>query len=597
MGKCPGYVIPPRYWAWAGRRRTVRVVLWVIAVGVGVSHFDTAGRWMANDLDTPEPFRRPTDRGYGHTQIDFGGQWVMGRMLVEGHGRDLYHRQAQWGVVRAGYPEADETPVQREESILPGGRRRLARTPDDVGHDADNLMQWFMGTDPPEWKTGGGAVAAQLAVEPLGGNPFAAAARHQAARDAITPSTLAKLEEPAVGGPLYPPVHAFIYAPVGLIDRPHVAYRVFQLLAVGLAYVGGLGISVLTRGRVWWSVGSVALLLYPGCRSGLELGQNPTLSFAILVWGWVLASRGRDWTGGMVWGLFAFKPVWGMAFFLVPLLMGRWRFCVGMVGTGFALAVLTLPVVGLHSWFDWLAVGSEAADQYTWSQNWINLSRDLQGIPRRFLHDFGKPYTERETPLAKTVAWTLWGLVFATTVVVYRLRADRRDPCGLGAGFLFLGAFLTCYRFMYYDVVLSLMGGAVLFADPRRLFRTRVFGLSLSPGVPAGDRELVAPPTAPDPFGPKLVGYVNSFPLTVVLGLYLIDNWLMALAVEATIGVGGWGHPEASTGGGTAWHIPRVEAAASLAYPWDTFLVILLWAWCGVRLIGWREAAERTAGR
>src|SRR5205823_6328402 len=95
--------------------------------------------------------------------------------------------------------------------------------------------------------------------------------------------------------------------------------------------------------------------------------------------------------GGVVWGLFAFKPVWGLAFFLVPLLSGRWRMCLAMVGTGAALGLLTLPVVGVQTWFDWLQVGREAAGVYNVNENWIHLSRDLQGIPRRLLLDFNLP--------------------------------------------------------------------------------------------------------------------------------------------------------------------------------------------------------------
>ena len=85
------------------------------------------------------------------------------------------------------------------------------------------------------------------------------------------------------------------------------------------------------------------LFLFPGTRGGLDLGQNPTVSLAIVVWGWALASRGYMIGGGMIWGLFAFKPVWGLAFFLVPVLTRRWRFCIAMVVTGCGLAAATLP--------------------------------------------------------------------------------------------------------------------------------------------------------------------------------------------------------------------------------------------------------------
>ena len=138
------------------------------------------------------------------------------------------------------------------------------------------------------------------------------------------------------------------------------------------------------------------------------------------IWGWALASRGYNVAAGIVWGLFAFKPVWAAAFFLVPLLMRRWRFCLAMVLTGAVLGALTLPFVGLQSWFDWLQVGSDASELYKVNKNWIHLSRDLQGLPRCMFMDFEKPEARRATPpLINALAWGLWGAVFGATVIIY----------------------------------------------------------------------------------------------------------------------------------------------------------------------------------
>src|SRR5262249_15056240 len=172
-----------------------------------------------------------------------------------------------------------------------------------------------------------------------------------------------------IGGPLYPPVHAFLYTPIGLFEHPKDAYPVFQVVAVLFAFAAGLGICFFTGGRGWWAVGTLAVLLFPGWRSALDLGPNPPPTLTIAPWGLGLASRGPDVAGGMVWGLFAFKPVWALAFLLVPLLMGRWRFCEAMVITGATLGLLTLPVVGVQTWFDWLQVGQEAAALYNVNDN------------------------------------------------------------------------------------------------------------------------------------------------------------------------------------------------------------------------------------
>jgi arabinofuranan 3-O-arabinosyltransferase len=579
-----GYVIPPRYWKWLANRRLLHAVTWIVAIGIAAHHLHGGRTWLANEPDAPEHLRRPDAGGQGHTQIDFGGQWVMGRMLVLGHGRELYHRQRQWEVVRQGYPTTEETPTQREETLLPRHQRRLARSDEDVGHDADHMLYWFMGKDPEAWKIVGGAAAAPLVVE-MAGNPLAVVARTQTAAMAATPAVVAQVEAPAIGGPLYPPVHAFLYAPLGLFDHPQDAYYLFQFIAVGFAILAGRGIAIVSGNRISWPIATIAVLIYPGCRVAIDLGQNPTISLCIALWGWVLVTRRREWAGGAVWGLFAFKPVWGLAFFLVPLVMGRWRVCLAMVGTGAALAACTLPFVGLHSWFDWLAVGAEAAELYNRSQNWINLSRDLQGIPRRFLHNFALPEAERETPLAQAVAWSLWGIVFVSTVLIYRLRADRTKRVGLGPAYLFLGAWLTCYRFMYYDVLLSLVGVACLCAEPWRLLNSRVFGLHFARQSLQTGTDIRPTLAAVQPLGPRLLGYMNSFPLTLIIGLFVLDNLLTRLQIEATIGVLAWGTTSAAPDGSVIRSSPRFAADSSINYPWDTLLILLLWGWCGWRLV------------
>jgi arabinofuranan 3-O-arabinosyltransferase len=579
------YVIPPRYWAWLGTRRAVAALVWLAAIGVGVGltyrsiHMFDAPRHV-------EPERKRPDGNNGHTQIDFGGQWAMGRMIVTGNGRQLYHRQKQWQVVRDSFPEEDESQVQREESRLPRNKQSQARPDEDFHHDATNLMSWFMGYEKEphaEWKKLAGAAAAPFA-QPIPGQPLAAAALEQAAADTVTPELSEKLNEPMIGGPLYPPVHALMYAPLALIDRPQVAYHVFQLLCALLVPVAALGVTVLTRGRIWWSFATLCIFTYPGARGGLDLGQNPVVSLCIAVWGWALASRGRNVAGGMVWGLFAFKPVWGAALFLVPLLMRRWRFALAMVLTGAALAAATLPVVGIESWFHWLRIGSDASELYKTSENWIDLSRDLQGLPRRALTDFSMPYDVRSTPLINALAWGVWGSVLAATVAIYLFRADRTRSTGVGAGFLFLGAYLTCFHFMYYDALISVAALAVLFAGPRRFFRLEPFAIEPAAAAPSLVLGRALPEAATSaPLGARMLGYMNSFPLTLVAAMFLMENSLSGMELEATAGIRYFATP--ATDGSTSPKVPRLRVDTTVRFPTDTFLLMGIWAWCGWRLL------------
>jgi arabinofuranan 3-O-arabinosyltransferase len=587
-----GYAIPPRYWSWLGTSWTLVAIVWVAAISCGVGFAYRALHYF-DDRPSIGPERQRADGNNGHAQIDFGGQWLMGRMIVTGNGRQLYHRQRQWQVLRDSFPVEDESPIQREEGSLPQYLRTQSKPNEKWEHDSSNLMGWFMGGEQDsanEWRKVGGATVAPLAQPPTG-NPFVAIALEKHAADTITPEVVEKVSKPSIGGPLYPPVHAIFYAPLGLL-RPQLAYHTFQMLCVMLVPVAGLGVKVLTRGRVWWSVATLCLFLYPGMRGGLDLGQNPVLTLSIVIWGWALASRGYNVAGGMVWGLFAFKPVWALAFFLVPLLMRRWRFCFSMVLTGAAFGLLTLPFVGIETWFNWLGIGKEATELYKVNENWIHLSRDLQGIPRRMLHDFTKPERDRETPLANALAWSLWGVVFSATVLLYLFRGDRSRATGTSAGFLFLGAYLTCFHFMYYDVLISAAVLAVMFADPKQLLRTKSFAVDAEtdePKVPAV-RELPIPTQAPKPLGARVFGYLNSFPLTVVLALFVVENSLNGMELEATVGIRYYASP--ATDGSTNLRVPRINGNTGPNYPLDTFLLMVLWAWAGARLVRRDERKE-----
>jgi hypothetical protein len=577
----PAYIIPPRYWDWLGTQQILVIILWLTTVGVGFYLLGHGRGWWVDQTSLPKERRRPhpTD---GHVQIDFGGQWIMGRMLMRGYGRELYHRQRQWEVVWAGFPVHNETRMQQLETIVPRTRRLIARPDEEIHHDAEWLMIWVMGHDPTEWQTVGGATVAPLATIPVT-NPWYSLALQHAAVVTVTPAIMEKVNEPAIGGPLYPPIHALLYAPLATDDNPRRSFEIVQLLATLFIPLAGLGVKILTHGRIWWSVATLVLFLYPGTRGGIDLAQNPTLSVSIVIWGWALATRGYQIAGGMVWGLLAYKPVWALALFLIPLLMRRWRFCLAMVLTGAGLAIATLPFVGLQTWFDWLKVGQQASELYNVNKNWIHLSRDLQGIPRRILHNFELPEDQRDTLLAKGLAWGIWGIVFATTVSVYLLWGNQKRLTGYGAAFLVFGAFLTCYRFMYYDVLISSLGFVVLFAEPTRFLRTRIFTFSSELHSPFHPTPLN--PKVGNSLGSRLLGYVSSFPLTILMLLLLFENSLNGMQLEGTFGIAYYAQTLTAPDGSTRGVTPHFVADTGSNYPWETFLILALWAWCGWRLI------------
>jgi arabinofuranan 3-O-arabinosyltransferase len=313
------------------------------------------------------------------------------------------------------------------------------------------------------------AAAAGSCASPLAASDaLGAAALLTAGQRHWTPERLREVEAPRVGGPLYPPVHAFLYYPLALLP-PQPAYRTQQLAAVALTLLAGLAVRQLSRGRIWWPVAVTGIVLFPGYLGSLILAQNALLTLTILLWGWVLIARGRPGWGGVVWGLLVFKPVWALAFFLVPLLTRRWRTCLAMLATALALALATVPLVGWQGWLDWLAVGGQGARRYNIDPFWIVLSRDLLGLPRRWLAD---PRSQGGLlagfGLASAVGWGSLGLVVVLTA---RLAVQRREQAravtGPAAGFLLLGAWLSCFHFMHYDVLLAALPVFALLAEPR----------------------------------------------------------------------------------------------------------------------------------
>jgi hypothetical protein len=138
---------------------------------------------------------------------------------------------------------------------------------------------------------------------------------------------------------------------------------------------------------------------------------------------------------------------------------------------------------------------------------------------------------------------------------------------------------------MYYDALVSAAALAVLFAEPRQFLRTRTFAIepaAAEPTVPAG-RELAPPAARPRPFGARMRGYVNSFAVTVVLAVYLQENSLSGMELEATVGIRYYATP--ATDGGTGAKVPRLKGDTGVNYPTDTFLLLALWGWCGVQLL------------
>jgi len=528
MSKLQSWLDPVRLAQVLLQQRVRLVLAWLLA---GLAGF-TAIYYAWDSFSS----RTRPDGNHGHTAVDFGGQWLMGRMIVEGLGPHLYVRNYHRGVLEKAYPRSDEAPEQ--------------------SRDAEDLLGQMMGSDDPVAPDVVASFAATLAAP----DPLQLGIVVAAGQNSWTPERLAHITTPRRGGPLYPPTHALLFAPLATL-KPLIAYRIAQLLNLALIFVCGLMVSRISQGRMWWPMAALGLMMIPGYGGSINLGQNATYSLALLLVGWRQLLLGRPEWAGVCWGFLAYKPVWAVAFFPVPLLMRRWRFALAMALTGVTLVLATLPLVGWAVWLSWLENGRDAAGLYAKYTNWIYLSRDLNNLPLRWLVDLppeGPPenYWSR---LAEILGQILWLSVMGITLVLGAWRWRPSTPLvGPAAAFLLLGAWLSCLHFMFYDTLLAACGVSLLFAEPGR-FLDLAFVRCPGP-LPEGLRayyqpipDFQTPPMPLLPDGQRWRWVWNAVPPTVLT--IMIAGTYIYQAVDPS------------------YHFP----------PIDTYLLLILWGWCGWR--------------
>lgn len=325
-----------------------------------------------------------------------------------------------------------------------------------------------------------------------------------------------QIREDGIEGPLYPPTAAILFS-VFAAFPPITAHALADYTYLLMTCLCGWMISRITHGNLQAGEATLIILLFPNNFMGLMLGQNQILTLTIITAGWFCYSRGWRFVGGLIWGLLAYKPVFAVALLLVPLALPSLRLLVGMGAGGLAFVVLTLPFThGLAPWQRWFEVGQNAEQIYRIDRNWVWMSRDLVGLPRRktwdvesfipqLRHNIGvwrpgarwgyttekgdyvfspalwlfwtdefdeathqQVYVEKDDQgkdrspwWATTIGWTLLGIVAMLTVLLGWLTAQRGrissdslvESSASRSAFLLTGALLCVYHFMHYDVV------------------------------------------------------------------------------------------------------------------------------------------------
>jgi hypothetical protein len=215
-----------------------------------------------------------------------------------------------------------------------------------------------------------------------------------------------KLPDDNIEGPLYPPTAAMFFSLLAPF-KPQIAHAIVVFVYLAMCYGCGWLISLITHGRIQLGEATLIILLFPNNFMGLILGQNQVLTLGIITLGWYCLSRRMPFVAGLIWSLLAYKPVFAVTLILVPILLPSLRMFLGMALGGFLFVALTLPFTGsihqwlawsrgelpgkaLHQiepWLRWLRVGQGGEELYRVDRNWVWMSRDLVGLPRRKMWD------------------------------------------------------------------------------------------------------------------------------------------------------------------------------------------------------------------
>ena len=389
-----------------------------------------------------------------------------------------------------------------------------------------------------------------------------------------------EIYDQGIGGALYPPTASMLFS-ILAVFTPATAHAVAVFAYLLMCYGSGWMISRITRQRLQWGEATLLLLFFPNNFMGLMLGQNQDLTLFILVAGWYCRHRGWPFVAGLVWGLFAYKPVFAVALLLIPLALRSTRLFLGMFLGGLLFVALTLPFTGgLQPWFRWLEVGRHAEQMYQTDRNWIWMSRDLVGLPRRKMWD-----TES---MANVLRFNIG--VWQPGGIWYRESADGQKFFHPAVWLFWSDDFdETKHQGVYLDnikedVIVSpwyltvvgyvLLGGVALITvlvSWRSKLRSATMDGSEEVFVLTGSLLCVF----------HFMHYdLVSFALPVLIGVSMWSRWPLRRRILFL----GWY---------LIW-LSRTYAFffgnAILEIPWETFLLLLLWAWMG-RVV-WKENRE-----
>lgn len=139
----------------------------------------------------------------------------------------------------------------------------------------------------------------------------------------------------------YPPILMLLIWPLGLL-RPVAALLAWYAVGLG-AYLSA----------IWQRRGTVGVALFgvlaPSTVVALYYAQNSLVVAALLIGGWRLLPR-RPVLAGVLFGMMAFKPQFGLLLPIALISAGQWRAVIAASGTVMAATAASIAAFGLACW-------------------------------------------------------------------------------------------------------------------------------------------------------------------------------------------------------------------------------------------------------
>jgi hypothetical protein len=166
---------------------------------------------------------------------------------------------------------------------------------------------------------------------------------------------------------VYPPLFLVMVIPLGVLPFP-LAYGCYLIVTFVLLMLALR--CYLPRGYQRWVCG-VSVLISPAAAFTVAVGQNGFMTTALLVGGFGLMARAPVLAGALL-GLLACKP---QLWLLVPVALfaaREWKVLASALAAAALLALLSLAVVGIEAWREWLSLMLGPSPLY---QHWLQFGR------------------------------------------------------------------------------------------------------------------------------------------------------------------------------------------------------------------------------